>query len=253
MAVPERPQRWVPLGEGLLLLEFADRPSPAVTEAIVRVRDRLLARPFPGLLELIPGYTTLGLLYDPEAVVAALGGASDGSGAEAADPAEAARRLAEASLNAGEDPAPDGRGDRSPPSAASGEAPRPAAEPVEIPVRYDGEDLEALAERTGLSREDIVRLHSGTIYTVYMIGFMPGFPYLGEVPEPLRVPRRSVPRTRVPAGAVGIAGAQTGIYPYESPGGWWIIGHTPVKMFDPAADPPVRLRIGDRVRFVPVE
>ena len=129
------------------------------------------------------------------------------------------------------------------------------AEPrlVEIPVFYggvNGPDLESLARAHGLSVEEAVRLHSQPIYTVYMTGFTPGFPYLGGLPELLATPRLETPRSSVRAGSVGIAGSQTGIYPVESPGGWQIIGYTPTRLFDPFQEPPALLSAGDQVRFI---
>lgn len=120
-----------------------------------------------------------------------------------------------------------------------------------IPVRYDGPDLPTVAKATGLTVEEVVALHSSTDYTVAMVGFAPGFPYLTGLPEALRLPRLSTPRNRVDAGSVAIAGEQAGIYPCPSPGGWRVLGHTDVRLFDPWRDgPPALLAPGDRVRFV---
>jgi len=120
-----------------------------------------------------------------------------------------------------------------------------------IPVRYDGPDLDEVAKRTGLTASEVVERHSGRLYTVYMIGFVPGWAYLGDLDPALELPRRDEPRTRVPAGSVAIAGRQTGVYPLDTPGGWHLIGHTSAPMFDPMASPPATLAAGDRVRFVP--
>jgi inhibitor of KinA len=123
---------------------------------------------------------------------------------------------------------------------------------VEIPVCYGGDfgpDLEDVARAHDLTPDEVVRLHSGGEYLVYMVGFMPGFGYLGGLPERLATPRRSVPRTHVPTGTVGIGGKQTGVYPLESPGGWNLIGRTPRRMFLPEKEPPTLLEMGDRVRF----
>src|SRR5215472_3598501 len=127
---------------------------------------------------------------------------------------------------------------------------------IEIPVRYggvDGPDLEQVARHTGLTTRRVVELHAAAEYLVYFVGFAPGFPYLGGMPAELATPRLAAPRKWVPAGSVAIGGMQSGIYPLESPGGWRLIGRTPLRLFDPAADPPARLRMGDQVRFVPVE
>ncbi len=124
---------------------------------------------------------------------------------------------------------------------------------VELPVNYggvDGPDLDAVAEATGLTAGQVVARHTAPVYRVWMLGFMPGFPYLGPVDPSIQVPRLDTPRVRVPAGSVGLAGAQTGIYPRESPGGWQIIGRTGEWLFDPGRTPPARLSPGDRVRLV---
>ncbi len=123
---------------------------------------------------------------------------------------------------------------------------------MEIAVCYHAEfapDLEEVARHAGLSAEQIIRRHSGADYTVACVGFLPGFAYLAGLPESLATPRRAEPRKEVPAGAVGIGGGQTGIYPLRSPGGWNLIGRTPQRMFDPEATPPALLQAGDRVRF----
>src|SRR3954452_15463469 len=153
------------------------------------------------------------------------------SGAPAGDLAAAVRRL---------DPrSPDAR----------------TAAPVEIPVVYDGEDLDEIAERTGLTVQEVIERHTTPDYTVAFLGFTPGFPYLLGLDEKLHVPRRSTPRTTVPAGAVGLAGSQTGVYPRPSPGGWQLLGHTDAVLFDPdrydtGGDPPALLAPGSRLRFV---
>ena len=131
-----------------------------------------------------------------------------------------------------------------------------AARLIEIPVWYGGRygpDLEEASERAGMDPERFVRLHQEAEHTVAMIGFMPGFPYLTGLPGELAQPRKSMPRASVPAGSVGIAGEHTGIYPFAVPGGWQIIGRTPLHLFDPGRAEPVLLRAGDRVRFVAAE
>jgi KipI family sensor histidine kinase inhibitor len=120
-----------------------------------------------------------------------------------------------------------------------------------IPVTYDGPDVEAVAAMLKLSPERIAEIHARPIYRVFLVGFIPGWAYLGPLPEELELPRRDVPRTLVPAGSVAIAGRQTGIYPLPTPGGWHLIGRTPVKLFLPDSDPPCLFRAGDRVKFFP--
>ena len=127
---------------------------------------------------------------------------------------------------------------------------------IDIPVHYGGtagSDLDEVARHTGLSREQVITLHSAGEYTVYFLGFLPGFAYLGGMDKRLATPRRKEPRVTVPAGSVGIGGEQTGIYPAVSPGGWLLIGHTSMRLFDPARDPPSLLLPGDTVRFTSVE
>jgi inhibitor of KinA len=131
----------------------------------------------------------------------------------------------------------------------------PEPEIIEIPVCYGGgfgPDLDEVSARHGLSSDEVVRIHSSATYLVYMVGFMPGFAYLGGLPSEIATPRRSSPRTAVPVGSVGIGGQQTGVYPTESPGGWNLIGRTPVRMFDLTRDTPSLLATGDRVRFQPI-
>ena len=128
----------------------------------------------------------------------------------------------------------------------------PGDELVEIPVVYGGEfgpDLDELCARTGLSQDEVIAIHTGGEYVVEMVGFTPGFAFIGGLDERLRVPRRSEPRQRVPAGSVGIAGERTGLYAMASPGGWTLIGRTPMTLFDPGAEQPFALAPGMRVRF----
>ncbi len=127
-----------------------------------------------------------------------------------------------------------------------------ASRTVEIPVVYDGPDLDDVAKATGLSREEVVARHCGAVYTAAFLGFQPGFAYLMGLPASLAVPRLAVPRLKVPAGSVGIAGNQTGIYPASTPGGWRLIGRTDAELFSPGENPPVLIAMGDRVRFKPV-
>ncbi|RFP65007.1 5-oxoprolinase subunit PxpB [Hymenobacter lapidiphilus] len=221
--------RLYPLGEMAVVLEFGTVISEATNAIIQAVADYLLAHPFPGLQELVPAFTTLTVFYDPWQVRAA------GAGSPFEVVAAILReRLAQL-----------------PPTTADAET-GPA---VEIPVCYGGEfgpDLEAVARHCGLSPAEVVARHAGADYRVHFIGFAPGFPYLGGLPAELAMPRRASPRARVPAGAVGIAGAQTGIYCLPTPGGWQLIGRTPERLFRPEAADPSLLRAGQRLRFVSI-
>ncbi len=134
------------------------------------------------------------------------------------------------------------------------EALEPESRNIDIPVVYGtaaGPDLGEVARHAGLTEKQVVELHASVDYVVWFLGFQPGFPYLGGLPEQLATPRRDEPRLLVSAGSVGIGGAQTGIYPLATPGGWQLIGHTPLPLFDPHRDEPVLLRPGDTVRFIP--
>ena len=209
--------RYLPLGDTAVLVEGVD------AHRILRAFDRAGV---PGVLDIVPAYTGVCVHYDPRAFAA-------GSAA----PFEQLCALLHDVLEN---------------SAAEVE---PVARVVEVPVRYGGDhgpDLADVAQHAGLDPQDVVRLHATADYTVVMIGFAPGFPYLEGMPVELATPRLPAPRERVPAGSVGIAGVQTGIYPLATPGGWRIIGRTEVRLFDVHADPPTLLRAGDRVRLIEV-
>ena len=198
-------------------LVFGRGPSLAVARRVAAAARKIEAAPPPWLLDWIPAYDSIFLELDATAV--------------SCPRLEAwAKKLV---LEEG----------------GEGEAERL----VELPVRYDGPDLADVAERAGIEPEEVVRLHAGTEYRVYAVGFTPGFPFMAELPPPLRMPRRPTPRARVPAHSVGLAGAQTGVYPQESPGGWNLIGRTLVRVYDPHRDPIFLLQPGDRVRFLPAE
>jgi len=184
-------------------------------ETVHRLHAALRRLDPPGVVELVPGYRTVLIVADP-------------GQAEALD--DLAARLPALEL---------------PPAEAV------AGETVEIPVSYDGEDLAEVASLTGLDADEVVRRHTAPTYTVAFLGFSPGFPYLVGLDPALEVPRRDTPRTSIPAGSVGLAGGQTGIYPTASPGGWQLIGRTEAVLWDLDRDPPALLPPGTRVRFVP--
>ena len=217
--------RITPLGDTALIIEIGekiDEPTHHRVQAAVRLFD---AANLPGVWEVVPAYTTVTLFYDPLKTAAASGG--DPVGWLGAKAAESLAKL---------------------PRAANGKGGRR----VEIPVCYGGEfgpDLEEVAQRTGLAAEEVTRRHAATDFLVYVIGFAPGFPYIGGLPAELALPRRPTPRTKVPPGSVGIVNDQTCVYPLATPGGWNLIGRTPTKLFRPQQDPPVFLQAGDHVRF----
>jgi KipI family sensor histidine kinase inhibitor len=202
------------------VVEFGDGISEAVNRKVHALADVLRKRSLPGLGEFVPTYRSLLIHYNPLRLSCG----------------EVKAFVSEALQECGE---------------------TPLLEPrvVQVPVVYGGEfgpDIGFVAEQNNLSVEEVVELHSGAGYTVYMLGFAPGFPYLGGLPEVLATPRLPTPRKLVPAGSVGIAGAQTGIYPIATPGGWRLVGRTPFRLFDPTQEPPVLLRPGDRLRFLPI-
>jgi KipI family sensor histidine kinase inhibitor len=205
-------------GEAALSVEFGNRIEPVIN-ARVRALDRELAKtPFPGLLETVPTYRSLLVLYDPLE----------------SPPAEVRNHLLDLATRTSE---------------IEG-APAPLKQ---VPTVYDGADLDQVAAHTGLSRNEIIRLHSSVEVMVYMLGFSPGFAYMGLLPEALHTARQSTPRTRIAPGTVAIAGRQTSVYPSATPSGWNLIGRACLRLFDPSSDPPTFFLPGDRVRFVPVE
>ena len=225
-AVP--PVRLYPLGDAAVVLDFGGGISAATHGAIAAYSARLAQQPCAGLREVVPAFTTLTVYYDPW-----LASENGRYG-----PYERVAAQLRALLIVDE-----------PPEAA------PATAVVEIPVCYGGgfgPDLAFVAAHTGLSPAEVIARHTAPDYLVHMIGFAPGFPYLGGLDARLATPRRAQPRPLVPAGAVGIAGPQTGIYSLPTPGGWQLIGRTPLALFNPEWANPSRLRAGQRLRFVAI-
>ncbi|AMR26318.1 kinase inhibitor [Hymenobacter psoromatis] len=229
MADPTPPIRLYPLGDAAVVLELGQRIDPA-THRLLQALARLLDQsPLPGLREYVPAFTTLTVYYDPWQL----------SQNPENSPYDQVASYLQSLLPAAQ-------------AAAAHYAPGPL---VEIPVCYGGEfgpDLAAVAQHTRLSAAEVIQLHSAAEYLVYMVGFAPGFPYLGGLDARLATPRRAVPRPLVPAGAVGLAGLQTGIYSLPTPGGWQLIGRTPRRLFDAGRARPSLLQAGDRLRFVPI-
>jgi len=213
--------RYLPFGDAALLVEFGDKINLEINRKVMALNEAIQNANIQGVEELVPTYRSLLVRYDPlkttyEQLVFRV--------------KDLERTTSEPGAN------------------------KEGSEVV-IPVVYGGEygpDLGYVAESHGLTEKQVISLHFGKAYRVYMIGFVAGFPYLGEVADEITTPRLETPRLKVPTGSVGIAEKQTGIYPCEAPGGWRIIGRTPLKLFDPKLEHPALLRPGDAVRFEPI-
>lgn len=208
------------LGDSALLIELEPVIAAAVNAHALAIADAINAKAFPGIRDVVPAFASVVVHFDP------LRTRLD------------ALEIAIADCVAGVEPPV-----------------FPAGRVVDVPCWYgadSGPDLAGVAAWAGCSEFDVIRLHSAPVYRVCMLGFLPGFPYLADVDERIGAPRHPTPRVRVAAGSVGIAARQTGIYPRESPGGWQIIGRTPIRLFDPDRTPPAALSPGDHVRFVPI-
>jgi KipI family sensor histidine kinase inhibitor len=209
--------RFLPAGDRALSVELGEEISVEINTR-VRALDYLIEqKAVPGVIETVPSYRALLVYYDPSIV---------GYDALCTELAALADQATTTTM--------------------------PPAREVELPCCYDGElgpDLEAAAARLGLSVDDLVRLHAGAEYLVYFIGFTPGLPYMTGAPEQLTIPRLDTPRLKVPPGSVAIGGIQCCVYSVESPGGFWLLGRTPLRLYDPAAAEPILLKPGDRVRF----
>lgn len=212
--------RFLSAGDRALVVEFGDRIDRVLSNDVLRLDASLRSSPLAGMVETVPTFRSLMVYYNPLVT----------------SRADLEHAIA-------------GRLDRQ-------AALRTAATRWRVPVCYEGEfapDLAEVARLTGLTPGNVAALHSAQSYHVYMLGFLPGFPYLGDLPPQLALPRRADPRVRVPAGSVSIATTLTAIYPYESPGGWHLIGATPVRLFDPARSRPALLEPGDEVQFQPID
>lgn len=216
------------LSERALTIEVGAEISEEVLARVMALQQAIQDRSINGVVEVVTAYTTVTVVFDPVAV----------HRFSQDDQASASRKVkmqVEEILD-----------------QVTADETRSEAEPIIIPVCYDeafAPDLAWVAEHHQTTTDEIIRRHTAHTFTVFMIGFTPGFPYMGVLPDVLESPRKTVPRTSVPAGSVGLAGKQTGIYPYTTPGGWQIIGRTPVALFDPHRERPAWLKAGDRVRF----
>ena len=218
-----------PLGDSAITIDLGNCIDEQRNRKALALYEWLRAQPVPGIRDIIMAYSSVSVFYDLSIV-----GSEDGG---------AYPRMEALLRRAWEEAVP-----------GTEAATREGGLLWELPVCYEGEyapDLEWVAKQQTLSADKVVELHSALLYRVYMIGFLPGFPYLGIVDERIRVSRKPQP-VPVRAGGIGIAGMQTGIYPLNSPGGWAIIGRTPVRLFEADADPPVQIRSGDWIRFYPV-
>ncbi|MXV17311.1 5-oxoprolinase subunit PxpB [Hufsiella ginkgonis] len=218
------------LNEQVVTVEFGNAISDSCMQEVGRLHRLLHQTPFPGFLDTVPAYATLSVFFDPAAVIAS-GELKGNNSFERV--ASFVRKL-----------------------HSSGQQPATAETTVvNMPICYGGKygpDLEELAQLHQLSPDELVRLHCNATYRVAMIGFVPGFAYLAGMDVALETPRKQVPRQVVPAGSVGIAGRQTGIYPLETPGGWQLVGRTPLGMFNAAKPQPSLLKMGDTIRFQPI-
>ncbi|WP_066367410.1 5-oxoprolinase subunit PxpB [Neobacillus fumarioli] len=219
--------QFAPLGDSGIIVKMGDGIDQKTHEKVQALARLLQKHPFEGIIEIVPGFTTVAVFYDPIRLFHL--GIEFPYNWVLAKLKEIMATLPETSVK--------------------------DARVVEIPVCYGkefGPDLEVVAVHNGLTPDEVIRIHSETEYLVHMIGFAPGFPYLGGMDERIITPRRSTPRLKIPAGSVGIGGEQTGIYPIESPGGWQLIGRTPQRLFRYEGEPPSLLQAGDLVRFRPI-
>jgi KipI family sensor histidine kinase inhibitor len=208
----------VPLGDSALLVQMGNEIDLTINQRVHALAALIDTSPMQGIIGTVPAYSTVLIHYDPLVLTY-----------------EQIRKWTRAKLDQIED--------------VTSRKPRL----LEIPMQYGGEygiDLEFVASSHNLSVNDVIRIHSGRTYTIYMMGFTPGFPYMGKVDDAIITPRLETPRTHVAAGTVAIAGYQTGIYPLESPGGWRLIGHTSWKLFDPGSESPFLFSPGDEVKFI---
>ena len=244
-----------PLGDSALLVRLGDRIDAQINARALALAHALREAGLPGIRDIAPAYASVAVRFDIDAWPA--------SGAERSSHERLSLRIHEIVQTLPRDElllSPDGAAEQG--RGEGAEATRrlgsehEETNPIEIPVCYGsdfGPDLDALAAHTKLDVREVIARHTGAEYRVAMLGFMPGFPYLLGLDPGLHTPRRSTPRTRVPAGSVAIGGAQTGIYPRELPGGWQLIGRTPLQLFDAKRAPPALLRPGQYVRFRAIE
>lgn len=213
--------KFLPAGDAALVMEFGDTIEKEINASIANVVENLKKENVDGIVDILPTYRSILINYDPvkltfDELVNILNNLKTG---EAGNVSEYVRL-------------------------------------VEIPTVYGGEygpDIDFVAKHAGMSEDEVIKIHSGTDYLVYMMGFIPGFTYLGGLDERIATPRLKTPRLKIEPGSVGIASNQTGMYPLESPGGWQLIGRTPLKLYDETVNPPVFIQAGDYIRYVPID
>ena len=207
-----------PLGDSVLLVQYGDEINITINQRVHALAFLIKTSPLAGLIETAPAYTTLAIHYNPLLITY-----------------DEIHTWVRGKVEKMED------------------LPTRTPRQFEVPVRYGGEygvDFESVAQYHGLKPEDVIRFHSKRTYTIYMMGFTPGFPYMGKLDDAIATPRLETPRTHVPAGTVAIASSQTGIYSIDSPGGWRLIGYTSLTLFDPKSESPFLFSPGDQVKFI---
>lgn len=208
-------------GDSSLLIQFGNEISPEINQRIKATVQLMREQHIEGVLDVIPAFCSLLINYDPRVI-------------SYSEITKRMKKLLKAETKVGEE----------------------KKKVFEIPVCYGGKygpDLAYIAEHAGMTEEEVIALHSSKDYLIYMLGFLPGFCYLGGLDERLHTPRLATPRIKIDAGSVGIGGSQTGIYPMDSPGGWQLMGMTPVKTYDPDREVPILVEAGDYIRFVPID
>lgn len=213
--------RFLTAGDSSLLIEFGEEISPEINKKITATVQLMKAQQIEGVVDLIPAFCSLLINYDPRIITYE-------------NLQKRMEHLVKLDVT----------------------AEQASKKVIEIPVCYGGEygpDIENIAEHAGLTVEEVIKIHSSRDYLIYMLGFLPGFAYLGGLEECLHTPRLANPRIKINAGSVGIGGSQTGIYPLDSPGGWQLLGMTPVTVYDPLREVPILYEAGEYIRFVPVD